>query len=144
MCYPGNYLSSLIFDISIVKCDEVKIVVDPSLQDPVYVQIYDAIVNSIASGELSPGDLLPSTRKLSKDLHISYITISKAYNLLESEGFAQMNNKRFEVLDPSEETKNEFIGRWKNTEKLMITEAKAKRIPKDVMQEILRDFLESL
>lgn len=121
-----------------------KIIVNPESQDPIYVQIYDAIVKAIASGELVPGDLLPSTRKLSKDLHISYITINKVYSLLESEGFTRTNNKRIEVVDPSEEVKKDFIQRWRNTEDLLITEAKAKRIPKNEIQKILSEFLKSL
>ena len=41
---------------------------------PIYEQIYTQIKNSILSGELSPGDALPSIRALAKDLRISVIT----------------------------------------------------------------------
>lgn len=121
-----------------------KIMVSPASRDPLYIQIYDAIVKSIASGELSPGDILPSTRKLAADLHINHITVNKAYALLESEGFAYSNNKRIEVLNPSDTARKEFIQRWKNTENLMITEAKAKKIPESEMRKMFKDIMESL
>ena len=38
---------------------------------PIYEQIYTQIKNSILSGELSPGDALPSIRALAKSLHIT-------------------------------------------------------------------------
>ena len=41
---------------------------------PIYEQIYTQIKNCILSGELSPGDALPSIRALAKDLRISVIT----------------------------------------------------------------------
>lgn len=54
---------------------------------PIYEQIYTQIKNSIISGELSPGDALPSIRALAKDLRISVITTKRAYDELENEGF---------------------------------------------------------
>ena len=39
------------------------------------------------SGDLSEGDLLPSIRKLARDLQISVITTKRAYEELEREGF---------------------------------------------------------
>ncbi len=121
-----------------------KIVLNPKSSEPLYIQIYDAIVSLIASGEIAQGDILPSTRRLAKDLRINYITVNKAYDLLESEGFARTNNKRVEVLSPTDESRKEFIQRWKNTEAMMMTEAKAKKIPKSKMVEIFEDFLKSL
>ena len=54
---------------------------------PIYEQIYTQIKNCILSGELSPGDALPSIRTLAKDLRISVITTKRAYDELEKEGF---------------------------------------------------------
>ena len=54
---------------------------------PIYEQIYTQIKNSIISGELSPGDALPSIRALAKDLRISVITTKRAYEDLEADGF---------------------------------------------------------
>lgn len=121
-----------------------KITVDPNGNEPLYVQIYDSIVSSIASGELSAGDILPSTRKLAADLRINYITVNKAYSLLESEGFARTSKKRVEVLSPTDDSRKEFIQRWKNTENILMVEARAKKIPKSEMLEIFKEFMSSI
>ncbi len=54
---------------------------------PIYEQIYTQVKNCIISGELSPGDALPSIRALAKDLKISVITTKRAYDELEAAGF---------------------------------------------------------
>ncbi len=114
-----------------------KIAIHPKAKDPLYVQIYDALISSIASGELVAGDILPSMRRLARDLRVNYSTVSKAYSLLEAEGYIEFNQKKAEVLNPSADAKKAFFKRWKETEALMIKEAKAKRIP---MKEVARMF----
>ena len=54
---------------------------------PIYKQVYTQVKNCIISGELSPGDALPSIRALAKDLRISVITTTRAYDELERDGF---------------------------------------------------------
>lgn len=54
---------------------------------PIYEQIVDQIKALIRSGELQENDNLPSVRALSKELKISALTVKKAYDALESEGF---------------------------------------------------------
>ena len=53
---------------------------------PIYDQITAQIKAMILSGELAPGDALPSMRALAKDLRISLITTKRAYEELEREG----------------------------------------------------------
>ena len=54
---------------------------------PIYEQVYRQIKNAIVSGELAPGELLPSIRALAKDLRISVITTKRAYDELEKDGY---------------------------------------------------------
>lgn len=54
---------------------------------PIYEQIIDQIKKLIRSGELKQNDILPSVRSLSKELKISALTVKKAYDYLEEEGF---------------------------------------------------------
>lgn len=54
---------------------------------PIYEQIAGQIKNKIISGELSPGEMLPSMRVLAKELRISVITTKRAYEELERDGF---------------------------------------------------------
>ena len=54
---------------------------------PIYEQIYVQIKNAILSGALPQGEALPSIRALAKDLRISVITTTRAYDELEKDGF---------------------------------------------------------
>ena len=54
---------------------------------PIYDQIYSQIKDAILSGQVTEGEALPSIRALAKDLRISVITTTRAYDELESEGF---------------------------------------------------------
>jgi GntR family transcriptional regulator len=65
------------------------IVVDPHSGVPAYKQLMDQVKFHIASGLLTPGDELPSTRALSSQLGLNPMTISKAYSYLEREGVVE-------------------------------------------------------
>ncbi len=54
---------------------------------PLYLQLRNQVVLSISNGELSAGDKLPTIRSLSDESGINMMTISKAYQLLKSEGY---------------------------------------------------------
>lgn len=64
-----------------------KIIINTSLMVPIYEQIVDQIKMLMRNGELKENDNLPSVRTLSKELKISALTVKKAYDNLESEGF---------------------------------------------------------
>ena len=54
---------------------------------PIYEQIVEQIKALIRQGELRENDILPSVRTLSNELKISALTVKKAYDYLEEEGF---------------------------------------------------------
>ncbi|MEK4404005.1 GntR family transcriptional regulator [Sporosarcina sp. FSL K6-6792] len=58
-------------------------------REPIYHQIEKQLKALIAGGHLPAGTPLPSIRVLSKDLEISVITIRRAYQDLESQGFIE-------------------------------------------------------
>ncbi|MBC5687494.1 GntR family transcriptional regulator [Mediterraneibacter sp. NSJ-55] len=64
-----------------------KIIINSSSMVPIYEQIVEQIKALIISGELQENDNLPSVRTLSKELRISALTVKKAYDFLEQEGF---------------------------------------------------------
>lgn len=51
-----------------------------------WAQIVDDIRAQIASGELSPGDKLPSTSQLCKQYDVSAIVVRQAINALKVDG----------------------------------------------------------
>ena len=64
-----------------------KIIINSSSMVPIYEQIMDQIKAQITAGDLKENDILPSVRTLAKDLKISALTVTKAYDNLEQEGY---------------------------------------------------------
>ena len=60
---------------------------DFSSDVPIYQQIRDQVVVAVASGQLAPGDKLPTIRTLAEEAGINMMTASKAYQLLKAEGY---------------------------------------------------------
>ena len=58
----------------------------PSAGAPIYRQLMEQVKFQIASGRLTPGDVLPSVRDTAQELEINPMTVSKAYSLLERDG----------------------------------------------------------
>ena len=64
-----------------------KIIINSSSMVPIYEQIMDQIKAQITAGDLRENDVLPSVRTLAKVLKISALTVKKAYDNLEQEGY---------------------------------------------------------
>jgi GntR family transcriptional regulator len=64
-----------------------NVVVDRSSEEPVYVQIARQVRARISSGDLRPGESLPSVRALATDLGVNLNTVARAYRRLEDGGF---------------------------------------------------------
>lgn len=64
-----------------------KIIISNSSSIPIYQQIKDAIIGQILNNELQPDEALPSIRSMAQDIRISVMTIKKAYDELEVEGY---------------------------------------------------------
>ncbi|MFQ7155347.1 MAG: GntR family transcriptional regulator [Merdimonas faecis] len=67
-----------------------KLIVNHSSMQPIYEQIVDQVKDKIMHGELGAGEALPSVRTLAKELKVSALTVKKAYDALEEEGFVNM------------------------------------------------------
>lgn len=64
-----------------------KIIISNSSSVPIYEQIKNAIITAIMNGELNEDESIPSIRSLAQDIRISVMTIKKAYDELEKEGY---------------------------------------------------------
>lgn len=64
-----------------------KLIINNSSMQPIYEQIIAQIKSKIMQGELKEQEMLPSVRTLSKELKVSALTVKKAYDALEAEGF---------------------------------------------------------
>lgn len=117
-----------------------KIILSNRSGVPIYEQIKGQIKEAIFSGELKEDELLPSIRQLARDLKISVITTTRAYNDLEQEGFvAQMQGKGCYVLPRNTELAREnALHKMEDGLQAAIAAAKAEGISKEEIIERLR------
>ncbi len=66
-----------------------EIIISNSSSKPIYEQITSQIKSMIMTGELNSGDPIPSMRGLAKSIHVSVITVQKAYEDLVRDGFIE-------------------------------------------------------
>lgn len=66
-----------------------EIIISSNSNKPIYEQITSQIKAMVMSGKLQNGDPIPSMRALAKKLHISVITVQKAYEDLQRDGFIE-------------------------------------------------------
>lgn len=64
-----------------------RIIVSNASPLPIYEQIVQQVQQAILSGEVAEGEPLPSIRNLARDLQVSVITTTRAYNDLARDGF---------------------------------------------------------
>lgn len=69
--------------------EDLEIVLNLSGDVPIYEQIETQIRDQILSGRLKAGQSIPSMRALAKLLHVSVITVQKAYENLRHDGFIE-------------------------------------------------------
>ena len=101
-----------------------KIIINTSSMVPIYEQIIDQIKTMIRKEELKQNDQLPSVRALSKELKISALTVKKAYDELEREGFTVTVHGKASYVTAA------------NTELMM--EEQRKEVEQDLEQAILK------
>lgn len=63
------------------------IILNHSSMVPIYEQLMEQIKSDIINSSLKEGEALPSVRSLAGELRISALTVKKAYDKLEWEGF---------------------------------------------------------
>ena len=101
-----------------------KIIINTSSMVPIYEHIIDQIKTMIRKQELKQNDQLPSVRALSKELKISALTVKKAYDELEREGFTVTIHGKGSYVTAA------------NTELMM--EEQKKEVEQDLEQAILK------
>ena len=73
-----------------------------NIDDPVpqFAQLIEQIKKAVQTGELIPGDALPSIRQLANDLGLNNKTVAKAYRLLERDSVIQTKGYRGTYIHP--------------------------------------------
>ena len=99
---------------------------------PVVQQIANGLRRSLLDGALAPGDTLPSSRALARDLGVHFNTVAQAYRELEAEGWLELKRRSGTVvierrtprLDAGVETA--LIDRFLADLEAMVTELEAR------------------
>lgn len=66
-----------------------EIIISNNADKPIYEQITSQIKVMIMNGDLQAGESIPSMRALAKSIHVSVITVQKAYEDLQRDGFIE-------------------------------------------------------
>ena len=103
---------------------------------PIYMQIRNQIVMGISSGELSAGEQLPTVRALSMEIGINTMTVSKAYQILKSEGYILTDRKNRMEINQSKSLSNENADELKR----IISEAKISGIAKEDFDKLIDEM----
>jgi len=61
---------------------------------PIYLQVVERIKERIASGQLRPGDQLPTVRAMALELRVNFNTIARSYRILDEMGIISTQQGR--------------------------------------------------
>ena len=89
-----------------------KIQIDLTDHVPIYIQLMNQIKHMIATGELKPGDQLPTVRQLAADLRVNFNTVARAYRLLdENQIISTQHGRGTYILEPASEEREKQMQR---------------------------------
>ena len=127
------YILYIMKYIQYIQCIDLKIIISNQSELPIYAQIREQIKEQILNGQIKEGEILPSIRSLAKDVGVSVITTTRAYNDLEKEGFiATMQGKGSVVLSSNNKIlKEQFIMRVEEGIETAVESAKQIGMTKD-------------
>lgn len=113
---------------------------------PLYEQIKNQIQNQILDSTLKQGEGLPSIRNFAKELKVSIITIKRAYEELEKEGFIETIAGRgtFVSMQNKERLRETALYEIENKLEIVIKQAKSVGITLEEGIEIFKSLYEEV
>ena len=117
-----------------------NIIISNNRDKPIYEQIVSQIKNMIMSEELLAGDSLPSMRSLAKSIHVSVITVQRAYEELQRDGFieTEIGRSTYVLARNKEFYKEQQQKRIEEYLQLAIEAAKENAMPLEKLIDILK------
>lgn len=98
---------------------------------PIYVQLRNQIVMGIGRGDLKIGQELPTVRQLAQDVGVNTMTVNKAYSILKSEGFIEVDRRRGARVSPTADQSGEFQEKLESELELLIAESGLKGVERE-------------
>src|SRR6185503_19643804 len=97
--------------------------IDPSADRAVFRQLADLLRDQIESGELGPGEPLPSELRLAQEHGISRTTVRQAIGQLRTEGLVTVDRPRWTFVNVPATTETITLGRGEFAGARMPTDA---------------------
>lgn len=119
--------------VMIIKIDEYSDV-------PIYMQIRNQIVMGISSGDLAPGEQLPTVRALALEMGINTMTVSKTYQLLKQEGYIFTDRKNGARVRESISQSGAISEINKNELRRIVSESRLSGVPKEDIVKLIDEF----
>lgn len=122
-----------------------RIVISNQSELPIYAQIREQIKEQILNGSMEEGMVLPSIRQLAKELGISVITTTRAYNDLEQEGFIASIQGRGSIVQKKDNNmiREQYMKRIEEHLESAIATAKRIDMGEDELIMILKNLMKS-
>jgi GntR family transcriptional regulator len=123
-----------------------RILVDSASPVPMYRQVADQIRTLLVAGEFTPGERLPTVRRLAIDLAVNHNTVAEAYRMLAEEGWLDLGRGRGALVlvrgtpQPDQQTRNRFTRRlWE-----LVAEGRAAGVSSKLIRSELEAVAETL
>jgi GntR family transcriptional regulator len=110
---------------------------------PLYVQVKEQLIREILNGSLLPGAELPSIRGLAKELRTSVITVKRAYQDLEHEGyiFTRAGKGSFVKPQPDGELIKQKLSLFQKKTEELIQFGRQQHLSDEIMMNVFTDCL---
>lgn len=111
---------------------------------PIYTQIKEQIIKSIARGDLKIHESLPSVRMMAEEIGVNLHTVNKSYNLLKDEGYINIDRRKGAVVNTLPlQQKEDNKERIKSMLELLTAESYLLGMTKDEFIEYSNEFFNS-
>ncbi len=107
---------------------------------PIYLQIRNQIVMGISDGKLTAGEQLPTVRALAMEMGVNTMTVSKAYQLLKTEGYILTDRKNGARVRYEIEQRGRISDADKNELKRIVSEARLSGVSKKDIHAMVDEF----
>lgn len=105
---------------------------------PIYQQIRNQIILALATGQLKPGESLPSVRQLADDIGVNMMTVSKAYQSLKEEGVVEMDRRQGTKIKENISTNPNYLVELTETLELLFAQATLNGISEGTINDLTK------
>ena len=117
----------------IIRIDELSDV-------PIYLQIRNQIIMGISDGTLEAGEQLPTVRALALEMGINTMTVSKAYQLLKTEGYIMTDRKNGARVRMEIEKQGSISETNKSELRRIVSEARLSGVPSQKLLDLVNEY----